>query len=229
MTDGTPALRREWWFTQLTLFIWAWLLVGPSLEDRWLTHLLLQMFLLNAVLMTLKVNPQWDIARGIIIGLWFLSLAGSLVAFAPVPDAWERLARGAETVSLLPLLALLAGGIVRFVYCSRRLTIDGIFATVVVYMLIAVFFSRLYLLLLGVDPQSFDLPVPATERTPQLLQVDLLYYSLITQCSVGYGDVLPVSDIARMLAVIQAIVGQFYMAVVVAIFVGMYATQRRAE
>jgi len=60
-----------------------------------------------------------------------------------------------------------------------------------------------------------------------LLQVDLLYYSLITQCSVGYGDVLPQSDAARMLAVIQAVVGQFYMAVVVAIFVGMYATQRR--
>jgi hypothetical protein len=36
-----------------------------------------------------------------------------------------------------------------------------------------------------------------------------------------------VSDAARMLAVIQAVVGQFYMAVVVAIFVGMYATQRR--
>ena len=227
MSNGAPAVQREWWFTQLTLFIWAWMLIGPALEDRWLTHLLLQVCLLNAVLTTLKSNPEWGLARGITIGLWLLALAGSLIAFAPVPRAWERLALGIETLSLLPLLALLAAGILRFVYRSRRLTIDGVFATVVVYMIVAIFFSRLYLLLLGADPQAFNLPVPIASRTSHLLQVDLLYYSLITQCSVGYGDILPVSDAARMLAVIQAVVGQFYMAVVVAIFVGMYATQRR--
>ena len=227
MTHGGPAIHREWWFTQLTLFIWAWMLIGPALEDRWLTHLLLQVCLLNAVLMTLKVNPEWGVARGVTVGLWLLALAGSLIAFAPVPRAWERLALGIETVSILPLLALLAAGILRFVYRSRRLTIDGVFATIIVYMIVAIFFSRLYLLLLGVDPQALDLPVPMASRTSQLLQVDLLYYSLITQCSVGYGDILPVSDAARMLAAIQAVVGQFYMAVVVAIFVGMYATQRR--
>ncbi|MGE5666606.1 MAG: potassium channel family protein [Betaproteobacteria bacterium] len=227
MTDRVPAMRREWWFTQLTLFLLAWMLVGPTLEDRWLTHLLMQLFLLNVVLMTLKANPGWGHARGVMIGFWCLALAGSLVAFAPTPDGWERLARGAETASLLPLLALLAAGILRFVYRSRRLTIDGILATAVVYVLIAIMFSRLYLLLLAANPQSFDLPVAAAERTPHLLQVDMLYYSLITQCSVGYGDILPATDVARMLAVIQAVVGQFYMAVVVAVFVGMYATQQR--
>jgi hypothetical protein len=227
LSNGEPAIHREWWFTQLTLFIWAWMLVGPALQGRWLTHLLLQLCLLNAMLMTLKVNPEWGRTRGITVGLWLLALAGSLIAFAPVPDAWERLARGAETMSLLPLLVLLAAGILRFVYRSRRLTIDGVFATVVVYMIVAIFFSRLYLLVLDVNPQAFNLPVPFAERTPHLLQVDLLYYSLITQCSVGYGDILPLSDAARMLAVIQAVVGQFYMAVVVAIFVGMYAAQRR--
>ncbi len=227
MTHGGPAIHREWWFTQLTLFIWAWMLIGPALEDRWLTHLLLQVCLLNAVLTTLKANPEWVLARGVTIGLWLLALAGSLIAFAPVPLAWERFALGIETVSILPLLALLAAGILRFVYRSRRLTIDGVFATIIVYMIVAIFFSRLYLLLLGLDPQALDLPVPMASRTSQLLQVDLLYYSLITQCSVGYGDILPVSDAVRMLAAIQAVVGQFYMAVVVAIFVGMYATQRR--
>jgi hypothetical protein len=220
-------MHREWWFTQLTLFIWAWMLIGAALEERWLTHVLLQVCLLNAVLMTLKANPEWGVARGITVGLWLLALVGSMITFAPVPRGWERLALGIETMSLLPLLALLAAGILRFVYRSRRLTIDGVFATVVVYMIVAIFFSRFYLLLLGLDPQALDLPVPVAERTRNLLQVDLLYYSLITQCSVGYGDILPVSDAARMLAVIQAVVGQFYMAVVVAIFVGMYASRHQ--
>ena len=128
---------------------------------------------------------------------------------------------------MLPLLALLAAGILRFVYRSRRLTIDGIFATITVYMIVALVFAQLYMLLLGLDPHSFSLPVPAGERSRHLLHLDMVYYSLITQCSVGYGDILPRSETARMVAVIQAVIGQFYMAVVVAVFVGMYASQRR--
>ena len=103
----------------------------------------------------------------------------------------------------------------------------AIIATIVVYMLIAFAFAQVYVMLIGSDPESFTLPVPAVERTPHLLHLDMVYYSLITQCSVGYGDILPRSDAARMIAVIQAVVGQFYMAVVVAVFVGMYASKSR--
>ncbi len=94
-------------------------------------------------------------------------------------------------------------------------------------MILALAFAQLYVLLLDWDPQSFAMPVTAAERSRHLLHLDMVYFSLITQCSVGYGDILPRSELARMVAVIQAVVGQFYMAVVVAVFVGMYATGRR--
>jgi hypothetical protein len=227
LTTGRPALQRQWWFTQLTLFIWAWMLLAPHLQNRWLLQVLLHVVLLNAVLMTLQANPEWKNLRSVMLGLWGLALAGSVLAFSPLPPAWEAVARDAAIFSILPLLTLLAVGIVRFVYRSRRLTIDGIFATMVAYMIVALAFAQVYLLILGWDPQSFALPVPASERTHQLLHVDMVYYSLITQCSVGYGDILPRSDTARMIAAVQAVIGQFYMAVVVAVFVGMYAAGRR--
>ncbi len=229
MTDERPALQREWWFTQLTLFIWGWMLVAPRLEDRWLAQLLQQAFLLNGVLMTLRANPEWKGLRSAMLALWGLSLAGSAFALAPLPQPWQALVRNVESASMLPLLGLLAAGILRFVYRSRRLTIDGIFATISVYMIIALAFAQLYALLIGLDPQSFALPVAAAERSWHRLHVDLVYYSLITQCSVGYGDILPRSDTARMIASIQAVIGQFYMAVIVAVFVGMYASQRRPD
>jgi hypothetical protein len=203
------------------------MLVAPRLEDRWLVQLLLHALLLNAVLMTLKANPEWQAIRGMILGLWGLSLAVTALAFASLPEPWQSRIRGVEAASVLPLLALLAAGILRFVYRSRRLTIDGIFATMVVYIIVALAFAQAYVLLIGSNPQSFALPVPAAERTAHLLHVDMIYYSLITQCSVGFGDILPRSDTARMISIIQAVVGQFYMAVVVAVFVGMYADQRR--
>lgn len=225
--DDAPQTRRKWHFLQLTLFMAAWMLLTPQLRDRWLLHLLLQAFLLNTVLVVLWSNPEWQRWRGVVLGLWLVSVAGSLVALAPVPERWQLLALVAETASLLPLLALLSIGILRFVYRSHSLTIDGIFATVVVYVLIALTFARVYVLLMGWNPGSFDLGAPVAGVSPQQTQVDLLYFSLITLATVGYGDILPVSDTARMLATIEAIVGQFYVAVIVAVFVGMYAAQRR--
>jgi uncharacterized membrane protein len=55
----------------------------------------------------------------------------------------------------------------------------------------------------------------------------MVYFSLVTLATVGYGDILPTGDTARMLAMIEAVVGQFYVAVIVAVFVGMYAAQKR--
>jgi hypothetical protein len=222
-----PRPRRKWQFLQLTLFMAAWMLIAPQLRDRWLLHVLLQALLLNAALVVLWSNPEWRRFRSIVLGLWLVSLAGSLAALAPVPERWALLALAAETASLLPLMGLISIGILRFVYRSRSLTMDGIFATVVVYVLIALTFARIYVLLLGWNPQSFDLGVPAAGLSPHQTQVDLLYFSLITLATVGYGDILPVSDTARMLATIEAIVGQFYVAVIVAVFVGMYAAQHR--
>ena len=48
-----------------------------------------------------------------------------------------------------------------------------------------------------------------------------IYFSFVTLASLGYGDVLPVSDPARGLAVLQVVSGQLYLAVLVARLVGM--------
>jgi len=217
----------EWRFLQLTLLICGWMLLSPQLHNRWLVQLLLQVFLLNTVLVTLWANPQWRRIRSALVGLWLLSLAGSLLAVLPQLIGPQRIARSVVALSLVPLCAGLAAGMLRFVFRERRLTIDGIFATVAAYLVIALLFAQVYLLMLTWNPGSFVLPVPATDRPPHLLQTDMTYFSLVTLATVGYGDILPRSDAARMMAMIEAVVGQFYVAVIVAVFVGMYATRHR--
>ena len=49
----------------------------------------------------------------------------------------------------------------------------------------------------------------------------------MTLATVGYGDILPATPTAPMLAMFDAVVGHFYVAVVVALFVGMYSSQSR--
>jgi uncharacterized membrane protein len=127
----------------------------------------------------------------------------------------------------VPVLAVVAAGMLAFVRRERTLTVDSIFATVAAYLLLALLFAQLYLCLVTWDPASFSLPVDAVDRPDRLLQSDMTYFSLVTLATVGYGDILPATPTARMLAMFEAVVGQFYVAVVVALFVGMYSSQSR--
>ena len=54
---------------------------------------------------------------------------------------------------------------------------------------------------------------------------DLLYFSYVTLTTLGYGDITPVSSIARSLAVLEAALGVMFMAVVIGRVVGIYASK----
>jgi len=51
---------------------------------------------------------------------------------------------------------------------------------------------------------------------------DLFYFSFCTQTTLGYGDIVPVSHFARALAVTQAMIGQFYVAVVLTYILNLW-------
>ena len=57
----------------------------------------------------------------------------------------------------------------------------------------------------------------------------LIYFSNVTLTTLGYGDILPLSNLARMLANLEAMAGQLYVAIVIARMVGVQVTQRPAE
>ena len=56
-----------------------------------------------------------------------------------------------------------------------------------------------------------------------------IYYSLVTLTTLGYGDIIPTSSPARMIAVGESFVGQIYLVVLVAQLVGMHVSQRFSE
>ena len=216
---------RNWHFLQLTLFIVAWMFALPHLQAHWFAQLLLQLFLVNSLAVTLWANPAWRGLRTAAIGLWILSVLGSMAALLPLLQTpeWQRLWRIVDIATNLPLLALLPMGVLAFAFRERRPTVDGIFATVAAYLLIAMLFAQMYALALELDPSSFNL---SADLTPHARQGSLVYFSLVTLATLGYGDVLPLHSTVRTIAVVEAVVGQFYVAVIVAVFVGMFVSQR---
>jgi hypothetical protein len=53
-------------------------------------------------------------------------------------------------------------------------------------------------------------------------QTELLYFSLITLSTVGYGDIVPLSGMARILTALEGVTGVLYIATTVALLVGRF-------
>ena len=75
------------------------------------------------------------------------------------------------------------------------------------------------------DPASFSFP--AADLPSQTLTARLLYFSMTTLTTVGYGDITPINPIARSLANLEAIIGQVFPALTLARLVSMQISQRR--
>ena len=69
----------------------------------------------------------------------------------------------------------------------------------------------------------------ASSSRHRTVSPELLYLSVVTLSTLGYGDVLPFTPQARMLAAIEAIIGQLYLAVLIARLVGIEASRPRSR
>ena len=123
------------------------------------------------------------------------------------------------------VVVALLSGILRV----ERVTGDAIAGGACVYLLIGLLWGAVFTVLELVQPGSY-----LQNGAPIVHQVhrpygELLYFGYITLTTVGYGDIVAATPIARMLAVLAALSGQLYLAVFVAGLVGMVAAQSRAS
>ncbi len=111
--------------------------------------------------------------------------------------------------------------LIRFIFNEKEVTKEVIYAAVVVYLLLAIAWAFAYLILEFFYQGSFSIPAG---QTPDFYP--FLYFSCVTITTLGYGDVLPLTQQASSLAILEAISGQMYLVVVVAWLVGMHVSRR---
>ena len=111
----------------------------------------------------------------------------------------------------------------RRVFASEKPDTETVFGALCIYMLIGVSFTGAYELLATVQPHAFYLD-PATNTHTTLNRFDFIYYSFGTITSLGSSGITAVSNQARSLTVIEAMLGIFYLAVVIARLVDAYRT-----
>lgn len=131
-------------------------------------------------------------------------------------------------VLLINFLLVTVYALQSFLWRMRQISADGIAAALNGYLMLGLAWSMIYMCIELAHPGSFNmppgmaLPVHPLEITNQQWS-SFTYFSYVTLTTLGYGDITPVTLMARHFTVLEAILGQFYLAVVVARLVGAFA------
>jgi hypothetical protein len=155
-------------------------------------------------------------------------LLGLAATFASVPlgPEWPPVAatvlhRGGNIL----VFSALTWVVSHLVYAPGRITFRRLQGAVVLYLNLATIFASVFSLIWKLSPASFaNLPAP-TGGPGEL--ATMMYFSLTTLTTTGYGDIIPVDPFARSLANLQSVLGQFYLAITVARLVTLELQDRR--
>ena len=160
-------------------------------------------------------------ARRVAVGLFLAASVAHLVA------TWSGSALTTEisAAARLVFFCYVCGRVVRHVLADREVTVDTIAGAACAYMLLGLIWGALYFLLERWQPGSFDIPGSFLAQGFDLTAV-LTYFSFVTLTTLGYGTIHPANPAAGGVCVAEAIVGQLYIAVMIARMVGLHTARR---
>ena len=159
--------------------------------------------------------------------LFGISFAAEAVALLSAGSSYYLAAKSCELVFSALFFAYSCLLISAFVLRDGKVTRDRLAAAICVYLLIGITWGMFYALMEITVPGSLNmgLEIPGVDVTQ-----DAMYFSFVTLTTLGYGDISPVSSPTRTLAIIEAVIGQIYLAVMIARLVGLHTAQpRRSE
>jgi voltage-gated potassium channel len=177
---------------------------------------------LNVLLVALSGNQAGNRARLAIFLVWFVCAVSRVMAAKEYSAEIYLISRGFSAL----LLAMSVYHILRLIISRKKVTTDTLFASVVAYILIALLFGNLYAIADATIANSLTYPDHFMKVDGHLDEIAYIYFSFVTIATLGYGDVLPAVPLTQMMVAAQAVIGQFYVAVLVAWLVSLYIAHK---
>lgn len=199
------------------------LLVGtPILEDlmRWNGATIRSsayIFVLALGVWSLRGSRRWFAVATM------LAMAGVVINVIDLSTG-HRLAMFTALLLFFLFLALCVMIVMRDILRGTDMNLNRIAGAICVYLLFGTLWSVAYTTVFALDSQAFA-GLSDSASAPRLLEFQ--YFSFVTLSTLGYGDLLPVSETARALVLAETITGQLYLAILVAALVGAYVSDVR--
>ena len=156
----------------------------------------------------------------LIIGLG-LSTVSIILTFwlAAVPTHWVVIVAHSSIVLVISFFAV---AILGYVLRSGKVTADKIYGAICVYLLFGYAFAFIYSVIEELQPGSVTSLTSIGPRDLVSRVMQMRYFSFVTLATVGYGDIVPHTPMARTVALLEAMLGQFYLVALIGRLVGLH-------
>jgi voltage-gated potassium channel len=217
---GIDGLWRAYFRRRYTILFYSLLFTiaaGPLFASMGLGTDLIELFLaINLIAAVIPIDSRSG--RRLLLGILIAAL---IIRFA---TGWLNQATlTAASLMIWTVVALIAAGVaLRFAFGARSVDRQHVDAALSAYLLTGVFFGSFYWVLEQIQPGTFTSPGDFSPNSA-------IYFSFVTLATLGYGDIVPRTDVARGLAIVEGVGGQLFLAVLIARLVSLYARGKRAN
>jgi hypothetical protein len=217
-------LNKNWWSQRfpmvnalLLLMVIVPIFIIPSLPRMYTSHLYPPFFTAIFFCAAFSIRSHRRtlvfVAAVLILFLWIAYLGD-----------WSELKlviRFLQILFFFFLVAALVNEISSTPTVTRTVLMDAITA----YLLLGFAFSLLVTVVYQLIPGAYNFVDAGNERDYDPIRQNI-YYAFVTFTTTGYGDILPIAPVAKSLAILISISGQLYIAIIMALLVGKFASAR---
>ena len=111
----------------------------------------------------------------------------------------------------------------REIFKTKIIDSHIISSAISIYVLVGIFWYLLFMFLLMIDPDSFDI----RNFNPEMVTIDMIYFSFTTLTTLGYGDITPLSYTAKMWSITEAMMGVMFLAVMISRVVSLFGSKKK--
>ena len=111
----------------------------------------------------------------------------------------------------------------REIFKTKKIDSHIISSAISIYVLVGIFWYLLCMFLLMIDPDSFYI----RNFNPEMVSIDMIYFSFTTLTTLGYGDITPVSYTAKMWSITEAMMGVMFLAVMISRVVSLFGSKKK--
>lgn len=159
-----------------------------------------------------------------------VKIASASLAIPALLFQWINLAYHSKTLALFFLfftivfVFITTTSIIKKVIISARVRMETLRGVVCAYFMVAFGFAFTYLFIAFLIPGPFHFATSLpTMMTDSHYLSEMMYFSFVTLLTIGYGDITVIHDVAQTLAILEGIIGQFYIAILVSRLVAAYS------
>ncbi len=215
-------LLRHYSFQHLLVWMLVYIVAGPFMQHLPYARIILSGFMSLVLLLAVYAVNGRDRLFKYIIVLLVLTLVLfwlEVLKIVTFPMLVSRLI-------MAVYISMLVYVFTKYVYSAKRVDSRLVCAALCLYLLIGTLWGVIYNILELISPGSFKGALLSTSSAYADPLQEFQYLSFVTLTTLGYGDILPQTQGAAALCQAEAIIGQFYMTVLVARLVGIQVSQK---